>query len=229
MIRFLGIYALFILSHVVPALPGPRRWMAARLGHAGFQLAYGVLSLALMALLIDAARDAPYIQLWAPAPWAYHMAVLLMPVVLLLLGAATLAPNPLSVAFVAGEWPPGRPGAVAITRHPILWALTLWGAAHVPANGDLVAVLLFGGLSFFGIVGMTVLESRKRRHLGGKRWAELSADTSFIPLMAILDRRARWPTDRASLAGMAAGALVSVLLLLGGHRLLFFRDPLAFF
>ena len=33
------------------------------------------------------------------------------------------------------------PGILGLTRHPAPWALILWGAAHVIANGDLAGVL----------------------------------------------------------------------------------------
>ncbi|MDH5277212.1 MAG: NnrU family protein, partial [Gammaproteobacteria bacterium] len=43
--RFLGVLAVFLVAHVIPALPAIRRSLQARLGAGGFLAAYSVLSL----------------------------------------------------------------------------------------------------------------------------------------------------------------------------------------
>ncbi len=221
--------AVFIGSHVVVATPPVRRGLIARLSEGGFLLMYSVMSFVLFTWLIVAAMGAETTALWAPSAWAYWAAVILMPVAALLLGASLAAPNPLSIAFVAGTFDPARPGAVAITRHPILWGLALWGISHVPPNGDTVMLTLFGGLGFFACVGMAIVELKKRKALGEQRWRELAAATSFLPFAAILGGRARWPRDVRTLAGAAFGAGIAAFLLLGGHLWLFNRDPLVLF
>lgn len=221
--------AVFIVTHVVIAVPAVRRALIARASERGFLLGYSTMSTVLFAWLIVAAMQSPTTALWAPAPWAYWVTVILMPVATVLLGASVLAPNPLSIALVPGTLDPARPGAVAVTRHPILWGLSLWGLAHVPPNGDTVMLTLFGGLGFFAIVGMAVVERKKRRALGAERWRELAAGTSFLPFVALLAGRARWPRDALTLGGAALGAAAAAFLLLGGHVLLFNRDPLALF
>ena len=226
--RFLLVLAVFLIAHVIPAMPAIRRRLQARLGEGGFIAAYSVLSLALFAWLIREALLAPYQPLWFAGTWAFWVALILMPVALLLLATGAVAPNPLSIAFVTRPYDPQSPGAVAITRHPILWGLGLWGLAHLPANGHAVGVALFGSLGIFALVGMVVVEARRRAGLGPERWRELAAGTSFLPFVAILSRRARWPRDRATFAGIGAGLAVVVILLAGGHLWLFQRDPLAF-
>jgi uncharacterized membrane protein len=226
--RFLVVLAVFLIAHIIPAMPAARRSLQARLGESGFIVAYSALSLALFAWLIREALLAPYTPLWFAGPWAYWAALILMPLALLLLGAGALAPNPLSIAFVTRAYDPQAPGAVAISRHPILWGLGLWGLAHLPANGHVVGVALFGSLGVFALLGMAVVEGRRRLVLGEEAWGRLAAGTSFLPFVAILGRRARWPRDPVTLLGGAAGLLAAALLLAGGHLWLFQRDPLAF-
>jgi uncharacterized membrane protein len=221
--------AVFIGSHVVIALPPVRRGLIARLSEGGFLALYSTMSVSLFTWLIVAAMGAPTTPLWAPAPWAYWVPVILMPLTAILLGASLLSPNPLSISLVAGKFDPTRPGAVAITRHPILWGLALWGITHVPPNGDTVMATLFGALGFFGLLGMAIVERKKRRVLGEERWRELAAPTSYLPFVALLTGRARWPRDARTLLGAAVGAIAAAFLLLGGHVLLFNRDPLALF
>ncbi|MSP68433.1 MAG: NnrU family protein [Alphaproteobacteria bacterium] len=172
-----------------------------------------------------AATPAPLSQARAvPA----RAALLLMPFALALLGAGASAPNPLSLAFHGGAPDPARPGVVAISRHPFLAGLCLWGAAHVPANGDLTRVILFGGAALFAGFGMIILDRHKRRELGAD-WYRLAAATSAVPFGAILGGRARFPRDVATFGGAAAGLVLYALLLGGGHRWLFGGDPLAGF
>jgi uncharacterized membrane protein len=225
--RFLGVLAVFLVAHVIPALPAIRRSLQARLGAGGFLATYSVLSLFLFAWLIREALLAPYIPLWFAGPWGHWVAALLLPLALVLLGAGVLVPNPLSIAFVTRPFDPRSPGAVAITRHPILLGLGLWGVAHVPANGHLVGLLLFGTLGVFGFIGMAVTESRRRKVLGEDGWQVLAGPTSMVPFGAILRGRARWPTDRVTVVGALLGLLAAIFLLFYGHIWLFGRDPLA--
>ena len=72
--------------------------------------------------------------------------------------------------FLRGAWKRslrcGSPGIAGITRHPLLWAFTLWALAHMAPNGDLAHVLLFGLFAVFGIAGMSALDRRKRKQWG---------------------------------------------------------------
>ena len=228
MARFVVVYAGFLIAHIIPAMPAIRRPLQARLGEGRFIGAYSVLSLLLFAWLIREALNAPFIPLWFAGPWSFWLAILLVPLALFLLGTGALAPNPLSIAFVTRAYDPAAPGAAALTRHPILWGLGLWGLAHVPANGHLVGLMMFGGLGLFALIGMTVVVSRRRATLGEDAWQALARGTSFVPFVAVLLGRARWPRDPASLIGGALGLLVAVLLLAGGHLWAFGRDPLGF-
>lgn len=225
--RFLVVLAIFMISHVIPAVPGIRRRLIGRLGEGPFIGLYSLMSLALFAWLIRETLAAPYIPLWPPVAWTWWVPLILLPVALILLGAGFVSPNPLSIAFVTRPYDPARPGAVALSRHPILWGLGLWGLAHLPPNGNLAAVILFGGLGSFAFIGMVLVEARRRQSLGEQRWRELAGPTSVVPFVALLAGRSRWPTDGRTLAGTALGIAAAVFLLAGGHLWLFGRNPLA--
>jgi uncharacterized membrane protein len=229
MARFLAVFAIFLLSHLIAATPAIRRRLTGLLGEVLFTTCYSAMSIALFTWLIHSAKQAPYIELWPPMVWTYAVTVGLMPIAALVFGAGLLQPNPFSIAFVATAYNPDKPGVVAITRHPLLWGLSLWGLAHVPANGDLAALIMFGGLGSFGLLGMWAVETRKRKTLGEEQWQKLAGSTSVIPFAAILSGRARWPTDRGTLVGSAVGLAVAAWLIFGGHFWLFTRNPLAMF
>ena len=192
MSRFLGVFAIFLLSHLIAATPAIRRRLVALLGEVLFTICYSAMSLTLFTWLIKSAQQAPYIELWPPQVWTYAITVALMPVAALLFGAGLLQPNPFSIAFVATPFDPAKPGAVAITRHPLLWGLGLWGLAHVPANGDLTRLIRFD------------------RHVGGGEPQAQDAGRSAMAAAGRTDlgtavrRAARWPRPLADGPGHAA-------------------------
>ncbi|MGP1356471.1 NnrU family protein [Roseicyclus sp.] len=215
-----GEYALafgaFFLSHSLPVRPPLRPWLVARLGRAGFGVAYSALSLAVLAWLIGAAGRAPYVPLWDWAPWQNHVPLAVMLPVSILLALAVARPNPFSFGGVRNAaFDPGRPGVVALTRHPLLLALTLWAGAHVVPNGDLAHVVLFGSFAAFALLGGRLLDRRRRREMG-EAWHRLDAARRRWP------RPESWP--RAAMRVAAGIALHAALLWL--HPRLFGVAPL---
>lgn len=212
MIEFFAALLVFVLAHVLPARTGLKARLVSRFGRRPYLAGYSLVSLGLLAWVIDAGRRAPYVPLWDPAPWQAWVPLVVMPVAFVLLVAGLAQPNPLSVTLRAGE----TPGAiVAITRHPVLWGFLLWALAHVPPNGDVVSLVLFGAMALFAAAGIPLLDRRARRRLGEARWRALAAsgaerrDVSALLLLA------------------AAGLALHAWFLLQGHELLIGVDPLA--
>ncbi|GAA0568113.1 NnrU family protein [Craurococcus roseus] len=184
-------FAAFLLSHALPARPALRRPLAAALGERGYLLTYSLVSLAALAWLIAAAGRAPYVALWGPAPWQAWVPNLAMPAACLLVAFGLGAPNPLSFGGRADGFDPERPGVAGVSRHPLLLALALWAGAHAVANGDLAHVALFGAFAGFALLGMRIIDRRKRRLIGAGEWNRLAARTSGWPLAALVDGRWR--------------------------------------
>ena len=192
-------WAAFLLSHALPVRPAVKARLVARLGAVGFAVLYSAVSVAALAWLIAAAGQAPVVALWDPAPWARAAAQGAMLAACLLVAFAALAPNPLSFGgWRNARFDPARPGIVGIVRHPWLAALVLWAAGHLTANGDLAHALMFAGLGAFALLGMAIIDRRRRRELGHAAWARLTA------------HRPTWP-DRWPLRLVAALALWTVL------------------
>ena len=185
--EFTAALALFLSSHVLPTRPPLRQRLVAAFGERGFALGYSLLSLPALAWLIAAAGRAPYVELWAPAPWQAWVPNLVMPLVFLLLAFGLAAPNPLSFGGARNDlFDPERPGVVSLSRHPLLLALALWALAHLAPNGDLAHALMFSLLGAFALLGMAGVDMRKRRMLGEARWSLLARRTSIVPLAAWL-------------------------------------------
>lgn len=185
-------FVLFLASHGLPARPAVRGRLVAALGGAGYLAVYSIVSLLALGWLIVAAGRAPYVEIWAFAPWQLWAPNLAMPPVCLLVAFGIAAPNPLSFGGRALQrFDPDQPGIAGITRHPLLWALVLWSASHLLPNGDLAHLLLFGGFAVFAVLGMLAIDRRLKRMLGETEWARLARRTSLVPFAALADSRWR--------------------------------------
>lgn len=205
-------FAAFLLSHALPARPALRRPLTAALGERGYILAYSLVSLAALAWLVAAAGRAPYVALWGPASWRAWVPNLAMPAACLLVAFGLGAPNPLSLGGRADGFDPERPGVAGVARHPLLLALALWAGAHAVANGDLAHVALFGAFAGFALLGMRIIDRRRRRLMGAGEWGRLAARTSAWPLAALIDGRWR-PSAPPAIGRLCAGLLLWLSLL----------------
>ncbi|WP_112310162.1 NnrU family protein [Pseudogemmobacter bohemicus] len=173
--------AAFFASHAIPAVPVVKTRGKVVLGRAGYSAVFGILSLAVLVWVVIAAGRAPYVGVWPQYPWMRWATNMLMPVALLILVLAVGSPNPLSFGGRRAGFDPARPGIAGFARHPLLWALFLWSVAHLLVNGDLAHVILFGGFAGFCLIGMGMLDRRRRREMGEAEWHRLAHGTSNLP------------------------------------------------
>jgi len=224
--EFVFALAGFLTLHMVPARPGIRNALISRLGRRRYLAIYSALSIVAIGWLLSAAIRAPVIDLWQPRPWHVVIAIAIMPFAAIFLVAGLATANPLSISLTARPFLSERPGIVAVTRHPVLWGFGLWALVHVLANGDLVAVILFGGLALFAFGGIALVESRAIARLGEQQWRTFARSTSILPMAAILARRARLPRDfRTIVLAVAALAFYAAFLFVG-HSVLFGLAPI---
>ncbi len=226
MTEFILALIAFLAAHVVPAIPALRAPLVAGLGRRVYLTLYSILSLALLAWVIVAVRRAPYLPLWDPAPWQWWATLLVMPFALFLLVGGLAESNPLSVGIrrIPAGWGPS--GVTAITRHPVLWGFCLWALAHIPPNGDAVALILFGGMAVFALAGMAMGDVRARRRLGDA-WEDHAREAPFAPFGSAASWRSlARPPARLVLLALASAALFAWFLL-DGHAWLIGLDPLA--
>lgn len=191
----------------------PLRALLVRL--LGERLYLGFYSLAAIWLLVWAGfayGAAPYAELWGRLPGLTALPLIVMPVALLLLVAGYTSRNPTAVmqAPVGPGWKPA--GILAVTRHPLMWAIGLWALAHLAANGDLASLVLFGGIAVLAFGGTLAIDAKKRR-AWGERWAPFAAATSNLPFAAIAQGRARLDLAGIGWWRLALAALLFAVLL----------------
>jgi uncharacterized membrane protein len=143
-------------------------------------------------------------------------------IVLTLLGFLLIVPGLLSNSptRVRGDAQVDRPDAVKgmtrITRHPFLWGVAVWAAAHILANGRLADIILFGGLLVVALLGPLSIDAKRTRALGD-RYRTFMAKTSNIPFAAILQGRQSLKMGEIWWRLVVAVAVWAVLLALHPH------------
>jgi len=185
LVIFLGLHSTRIVSE------SGRERAIARFGEEGWKGIYSALSAIGFILIVwgfaRARHAAP--QLWTPPSWGRHVAMLLMLLSLLLLASYLFK----------------RSHIAAWVHHPMLWAVVLWSAGHLIANGSAADLVLFGAFLVWSIADLASSYARDRR----------------IGLV--------YPKpEPAATAGAVAAGLVAYGILLGGlHAWLFGVSPLA--
>lgn len=210
--EFLAALALFLISHAVPSRTGLRKHLTDLIGKRPYLVIYSMVSLLLLGWLIVAAGRAPYVQLWSWAPWQSWVPVLVMPFACLLVAFGAGASNPLSIGGRAAGFDPRRPGIAGVTRHPLLWALALWAGAHLLPNGNLAHVILFGIFAGFAVMGMVLIDRRRKRQFGATDWERQAQATSLVPLAALASDRWRPCGPLSGIRFLVAAALYGALL-----------------
>lgn len=204
----------FCGSHVLLSSTRLRGSLRDQIGENGYLVVYSLTALATFAWFVAAYARAPTILFWAPRAWTHVLPVVLMPLATLLLVAGYSTGNPTAVGMerrVDADDP--APGILRVTRHPVMWAIGLWGLSHLIANEDLASLWFFGAIAALALGG-TVLIDRKKRLALGSNWRRLASITSNVPFAALAGRRSRlrW-RDIGLLRPLAALLLYAVLYL----------------
>ncbi|HYO95753.1 MAG TPA: NnrU family protein [Polyangiaceae bacterium] len=221
----LGTAALvWLFLHVVVAGSDVRFWLTRRIGEQPFRAAFALASVGALVFLVFAYRRAPCAPLWTLSRDAAWLPLFVMPPAFVLLAGAFTVPNPTAVAAEAAlKRPEPARGVLRITRHPFLWAVTLWAAAHLLVNGNSASLLFFGTLSLTAVLGTRSID-RKRARTHPDSWGAYRQRTSNLPFLALIQRRNRLVARELWLP-IAIGAALT-LATLAFHESLFHVAPM---
>ncbi len=123
-------------SHLFKRLAPDAR---ARMGDAGKGVV-AVASLAAIVLMVIGYRSADVAVLWNPPAFLTHINNLLMILAIYLF-----------VSSGAKAW------ITTKIRHPQLTAVKAWAVAHLLVNGDVVSMVLFGGMLGWAVVSVILI------------------------------------------------------------------------
>jgi uncharacterized membrane protein len=142
--------AVFIGPHVLVSLRDSRAYLVGRLGlgpYKGLFSLVSILGIVLIAYGFARYRATGWIEVWHPPGFMRHVTLVLM--------------WPAIVCVVAAY----IPGHIKKTlKHPMLVGVKLWALAHLLANGDLGAIVLFG--SFLGWAVYDRISLKRRTDAG---------------------------------------------------------------
>lgn len=224
MIQFFAAFGVFLALHSIPASPRIRTALIGLLSHGGYIAVYSVVSILALGWLFVEAFRLDYMELWMPQPWQAVVTLILAPIGLFLVLVGLISRNPFSITMRKQS---GEGAVVSVTRHPVLWGFLCWSIGHIPPNGDVRSVLLFGGFAAFSVGGFFMLE-KKAAHSLGTAWQDETARSSVMPFVAIVSGRARLRVDRPMLSAFGLTIISVAVLLAGIHADLFGADPLLY-
>lgn len=184
---------LFLGVHLVPTSPELRDGLKERIGEVPYKIIFSLLSLIGLVVIVLGFHKLQLHPgknpiLWEPPVWTRHIAVALMLPAMIFLVAAVI-PSRIRTAV----------------RHPMLIAIKTWAFAHLIANGDLGAFLLFGSFLAFAVYDRI---SVKRRGAQGP----LGAAAPSSPINDVIV--------------IVLGVALYAALLFGGHQWLIGVSPM---
>jgi uncharacterized membrane protein len=215
MIELAAAALLFVGSHFLVSSTGARPWLVARLGQRLYLGLYSLVAILLFAGFSWHYGAAPFVAVWSPPSWFALVPLAVVPFALILLVGGVSAPNPTAVLGPRQAADDPR-GVFALTRHPVMWAIGLWALSHLAANGDGASMIFFGSLAFLALGGTLAIERRKRAAWEPKQWDAFAAATSNLPLVAIMEGRARFTVADLGWWRIALAVLIYALLI-GAH------------
>jgi len=197
--------AAFLATHFVSSTP-LRPALVNAIGEWPYRGAYSLVAFLTLGWMIWAYAQAPReALLWTPLRL---VPLLAMPLALVLIVTGYWRnPSLVGAEKLLKSEDPAR-GMIRITRHPLMWGVMLWAAAHILARADAKSIVFFGGFLVLAALGTVLMDHRKRNDPDFRRFA---AVTSNIPFLAIAQGRNRlawreigWTRPAAGLALFAA-------------------------
>lgn len=178
---------LFVGGHFLLSSASLRKPLSQKLGNNGFQALYSITVLTAFVWMLYSYANAPFINLWFPAPvfaWVPHV---LMPLAFFGIIAGLTTPSATAVGgqkLLSDTAQSAARGIFTITRHPFLWGTTLWAFSHLLINGDAASITLMAGITVLSLGGMRHIDHRREAELGAA-WGPFAMTTSLVPFSAI--------------------------------------------
>ncbi|MBI3773108.1 MAG: NnrU family protein [Gammaproteobacteria bacterium] len=216
----------FVGIHVFIAASPMRQQIIKGIGEKAYFGLFGVSALLGLVWMVWAYRHAPYQELWGQVYRFRGLALVgvLLAIFFAVLGLISTSPVAMRRRPSSAELDGAR-GIYRITRYPLLTGVAIWATVHLLFNGDLASLIFFGGFVALAIGEVRGIE-RRQREIHGEAWGRFSAQTSVLPLLAILRGR-----NHLTLAEIGFWRLLAALLVyvgvLHGHEHLFGVSPLA--
>ncbi len=204
---------LWVVTHLGISSTPLRNVLVRSIGEKAYLGVYSLIAAGALVNLIWVYNTVPrFDYLWLPNPDLYWVTKITMPIAFILLVGGFMVKNPTNVGMSI-EGPEQAVdmarGVTRITRHPLQWAIVLWAAGHMLANGDTVSLLFFGSFLLLSLLGSFLMDQKKAATMG-EGWAAYANVTSNVPFVAILSGRNHFNIKELVLP-LVVGLLVHVV------------------
>jgi len=182
------VYALviFLATHLIPGIRPLRSFLVSRLGKPLYLTLFSIASVIGLGFVGWTYSAVPYLAVWLLPVEARWFVVGAMMVSCFFVVTGVTTANPFSLGLGAGTFDPEKPGIVRVTKHPVVWGLFIWSAAHLMANGDMASLILFGLFSLLSALGPWVFNKRAKELMGAQEWERAAAACQQIPIVRAL-------------------------------------------
>ncbi|MDA0260741.1 MAG: NnrU family protein [Proteobacteria bacterium] len=207
--------AIFLGVHILVSGTPLRRIVVRVIGEGPYAALFSLISLGGLVWMVFSFREAPFIAVWQ-IPHIAWVGIVVMPVALIfaIAGLTTKGPSLSGSGADDTEDKDIAIGIVRITRHPFQWAVALWSASHLIANGDVASLIFFGALLVLSLAGPHLIDA-KQRNRNPDRFARISAVTSNLPFAAIFAGHTQLSIGEIGWWRIALASILYVLLLFG--------------
>ena len=135
---------LWCAVHFVPTLAiGIKQSVIERLGPMFYKIMFSFLVFASLGLMIVGWNIVDPIKVYDPPEWGVHANNALMLISIFLLVSADR-----------------KSMARRVLRHPMLTGVSIWGIAHLLANGDQRSVIVFGAMTVWSVAEIYLTSAR---------------------------------------------------------------------
>ena len=131
--------ALMSALHLVAAVPTLKQRLTAVLGERAYGPAFGIASLAAIAVIVAGWRLSEFVPVYDPPHWGRYANFLLSFAAFLCLGVFLF-----------------RGALRQRLRFPMGLAAMLWSTGHLLANGDRASLILFGGFLAYAVIHIAI-------------------------------------------------------------------------
>ncbi|QFT76485.1 NnrU family protein [Erythrobacter sp. THAF29] len=191
LLNLIAANAAFVGTHFAMSHP-LRAPLVKALGELGFQIAYTLVSIAILAWVYFAFKAMPPADLPRSGDIGWAIATLLT-IPAMVLFAGSLAGNPALPTPQAEAQARAEPERVfKVTRHPMMWGFALWALSHIVIHYSLRTTITAFAMGVLALVGAR-LQDRKKEALMGDAWAEWESKTSFWPRWGALPGAGAFP------------------------------------
>ncbi len=199
-VAFVGTH--FLLSHPL------RRPLVAALGQGGFLGLYSLVAFATFGWIIVAFHAVPpQIPSYLPGDGAWVAASAAMWLASVLLVGSLIGNPALPGASEASAGAKAPRGVYAITRHPMMWGISIWALVHIllwptPANHAVATAILILA------IGGSMAQDSKKAKLMGDGWKAWRARTAFVPFAGQIGGRISWGAAVPGVGVLIGGTLL---------------------